>query len=554
MARISVVLCLLAFCAYAHAQFALMDSALSRFMSVTSQVFHTLKKPSSAMPLANWNPWTSNSRIQAGNVSAWMDAGIESMGGIKYQRLHHPSFPDYQLRVAMDENDDEEYNDETPFCDPKVKQIKGYLDIRKDAHLWFIMFESRSDPSKDPLVLWLNGGPGCSSSTGMLFELGPCWVSQQGEDTTYNEHSWNSQANLLFLDQPLQVGYSYSDSGEFVDTSDKSAEDVYAFLQLFFARFPKYADLPFTVAAESYGGHYAPHIGAEIHRRNKELTNLPDNYLATAKPIRLDSLMIGNGLTDPPVQFPSVVEYACSPENKYHLFDRESETCKTLEAKSEVCTKLMNLCEKMDSRLSCVPAALYCWGSLYGPAQDTGVNLYDVRRKCDHEKDGDLCYPEMEHIETLLNKPRIKKMLGVPATVDFQSCNMQVNARFMMQGDSMQNSATLLAPLLADGIRVLAYAGEADFMCNAIGIHEWILDFQNVYREAINNATETPMFTHSVNGAKPRQAGFVIKAGKGAGNLAFVWIQRAGHMVPHDQPAVALTMLNRWLANEDLTV
>ena len=160
----------------------------------------------------------------------------------------------------------------------------------------------------------------------------------------------------------------------------------------------------------------------------------------------------------------------------------------------------------------------------------------------------------MEHIETLLNKPRIKKMLGVPATVDFQSCNMQVNARFMMQGDSMQNSATLLAPLLADGIRVLAYAGEADFMCNAIGIHEWILDFQNVYREAINNATETPMFTHSVNGAKPRQAGFVIKAGKGAGNLAFAWIQRAGHMMPHDQPAVALTMLNRWLANEDLTV
>ena len=105
MARISVVLCLLAFCAYVHAQFALMDSALSRFMSVTSQIFHTLKKPSSAIPLASWNPWTSNSRIQAGNLSAWLGVRIESIGGIKYQRLFLPLFPDYQLRVAMDEND-----------------------------------------------------------------------------------------------------------------------------------------------------------------------------------------------------------------------------------------------------------------------------------------------------------------------------------------------------------------------------------------------------------------------------------------------------------------
>ena len=184
--------------------------------------------------------------------------------------------------------------DEKPakFCDPGVKQIKGYLDIREDAHLWFILFESRSNPAEDPLVLWLNGGPGCSSSTGMLFELGPCWVSEQGFNTEYNEHSWNSKANLLFLDQPLQVGYSYSDTKEKINTSDKSAEDVYAFLQLFFASYPKYADLPFTVAAESYGGHYAPHIGAEIHRRNKELALAPHS---DARPIRLETLMIGNG-------------------------------------------------------------------------------------------------------------------------------------------------------------------------------------------------------------------------------------------------------------------
>lgn len=541
MARLAVLVSVLLLSLCAHAHFAMLDLMMDRILSSAQQVFHLLDRPSSAPsgPLREWLPHQAEKTID------WLTMGIETTGGIAYQKLVHPSFPEYKLRIAMDDEDTKP----AKFCDPDVKQIKGYLDIREDAHLWFIFFESRSNPTEDPLVLWLNGGPGCSSSTGMLFELGPCWVSEKGFSTEYNAYSWNSKANLLFLDQPLQVGYSYSDSKERINNSDKSAEDVYAFLQLFFARFPKYAHLPFTVAAESYGGHYAPHIGAEIHRRNKELALAPES---TALPIRLETLMIGNGLTDPKVQFPSVVEYACSPKNKYHLFEPDSAVCEQLEKKSQVCSMLIDMCSKFDSPLSCVPAGLYCWGSLYGPAQDSGVNLYDVRRKCDREADGSLCYPEVGYIETLLNTPQIKNQLGVPAEIEFQSCNMEVNADFMMQGDSMRNSALLLEPLLADGVRVLAYAGEADFMCNAIGIHDWILDFPNVFHEAINNATQTPLYAVGGHGAKPRQVGYAIQAGEGAGNLTFAWIQRAGHMVPHDQPAVALSLLNAWLANEPL--
>ncbi|PKI85614.1 carboxypeptidase C [Malassezia vespertilionis] len=476
--------------------------------------------------------------------SVWKAQGLSMVDGIQYQMLKHEDYPAYQLRVKIAAEDEER------FCDPDVKQISGYLDIGQDKHLWFILFESRSNPSKDPLLMWLNGGPGCSSSTGMLFELGPCWVSDKGEGTRPNEWAWNSNANLLFLDQPVQVGYSYTDSDSLVDTSAASAADVYAFLQLFLARFPDYAELPFHIAAESYGGQYAPHIGAEIHRRNKE-TNMSDKVGPIHIP--LTSLMIGNGLSEPQIQFASIPEFACSPKNKYHVFEEGSEECTSLQSKSDTCQKLMEKCERLDNRLICVPTALFCWGALYAPVQALGVNMYDLRRKCDREVDGDLCYPEMGYMEILMNKPHVKSQLGVPSQVTFQSCNMKVNQAFMLQGDSMIDAAALLPPLLEDGIRVLVYAGEADFMCNAIGNHDWVVDFPNTFHDEIANATKTPLFMRSVNGAKPARAGWVIKAGEGAGNLAYAWINEAGHMVPHDQPQVALSMLNKWLANKALT-
>ncbi|KAJ7828852.1 serine carboxypeptidase-domain-containing protein, partial [Mycena olivaceomarginata] len=106
------------------------------------------------------------------------------------------------------------------LCDTSVKQYSGYLDIADDKHLFFWFFESRNSPSTDPLVLWLNGGPGCSSSTGLLFELGPCSIANEGKNTTFNKHSWTSSANMIvsrnslvvasltgiqFLDQPVNV-------------------------------------------------------------------------------------------------------------------------------------------------------------------------------------------------------------------------------------------------------------------------------------------------------------------------------------------------------------
>ncbi|CAE7076121.1 unnamed protein product [Rhizoctonia solani] len=481
-----------------------------------------------------------------GNVQEWSVGNAEfvKQDNIVYERFRHSSFPGYQIRVKKPQ-----------LCDPNVKQYSGYLDIDDDKHLFFWFFESRANPAKAPLVLWLNGGPGCSSSTGLLFELGPCNIANDGQNTTYNKYSWNTHANMLFLDQPINVGYSYSKDGD-VKTSPVAAEDVWSFLELFVNRFPEYSG-SLHISGESYGGTYLPNIAHVIHTKNKEIKTraaqglLPDNKV---KVLHLESVLIGNGLTEPHTQFASVPEYAC--DGPYPVFDTNGPQCTSLRAKVPTCQRLIKSCYDYNNRLSCVPAALYCWSQMFGSFQQLGLNPYDVRRKCNKAEDGDLCYRQLEWIETFMNDDKVKSELGAVGDREFKSCNMKVNQAFMMQGDGMHNAAALLPELIEDGVRLLIYAGNADFMCNAIGNLQWLEKLETSFQDEFQSAKQVPFIPLSSKSNKP--AGFVKSAGgKGqftAGNVTYVQIYDAGHMVPYDQPEAALDMFVRWIMDTPLTV
>ncbi|CAE6418101.1 unnamed protein product [Rhizoctonia solani] len=480
------------------------------------------------------------------NIQEWSVGNTEfvKQDDIVYERFRHASFPGYQIRVKKPQ-----------LCDPNVKQYSGYLDIDDDKHLFFWFFESRANPAKAPLVLWLNGGPGCSSSTGLLFELGPCNIANDGQDTTYNKYSWNTHANMLFLDQPINVGYSYSKNGG-VNNSPVAAEDVWSFLELFVNRFPEYSG-SLHISGESYGGTYLPNIAHVIHTKNKEIKAhaaqglLPDNKV---KVLHLESVLIGNGLTEPYTQFASVPEYAC--DGPYPVFDTNGPQCTSLRAKVPTCQRLIKSCYDYNNRLSCVPAALYCWSQMFGSFQQLGLNPYDVRRKCNKAEDGDLCYRQLEWIETFMNDEKVKSELGAVADREFKSCNMKVNQAFMMQGDGMHNAAALLPELVEDGVRLLIYAGNADFMCNAIGNLQWLEKLETSFQADFQAAKQVPFVPLSSKSNKP--AGFVKTAGgKGqftAGNITYVQIYDAGHMVPYDQPEAALDMFVRWIMDTPLTV
>ncbi|GAA5967193.1 hypothetical protein JCM11641_000473 [Rhodosporidiobolus odoratus] len=469
------------------------------------------------------------------SVDRWAAQGVRKFDeitheGMNYELVQHTEFPTHSLRVKEPE----------ALCDASSKSYSGYLDIQQDAHLFYWFFESRSKhPEKDPLVLWINGGPGCSSTTGLLFELGPCSVANGGLNTTYNPHSWTESANVIFLDSPVQVGYSYGSKS--VSSSQETAEDIYAFFQLFYEKFPKFKDVPLHVSGESYAGTYLPNIASTIHNHNKQKPT------PSAVHIPLTSVLIGNGITDTYTQFATVPEWSCAEGgNPYGpIFDEA--TCRSMESKVPTCQRLTKYCYANPSRFTCVPATLACW-QIDGPIQSAPINPYDIRRKCDRNgEDGPLCYKQMQWIETYMNQPEVRKQLGASPDRTFESCNMDVNRAFQFNGDIAKNTAALIPPLLEDGIRFLIYAGSADFMCNSKGNLAWTLAMSWSQQKKYGKAKMLPFVTKEGKTGGTTRA---VTLDGGAGLLRYLEVDEAGHMVPYDQPEVSLDFFTRWIRNE----
>jgi len=446
----------------------------------------------------------------------------------------------------------ESYNLRAKKVDPsklgidKVKQYSGYLDDEEnDKHLFYCksvshlcwssgrhltvcpgFFESRNDPENDPVVLWLNGGPGCSSLTGLFLELGPSSIDKK-LNTVYNDYSWNQNASVIFLDQPVNVGYSYS--GSAVSNTVAAGKDVYALLTLFFHQFPQYAKQDFHIAGESYAGHYIPVFTSEIlSHKNRN--------------INLKSVLIGNGLTDPYTQYEYYRPMACG-EGGYPAVLDESE-CRSMDNALPRCQSMINNCYESGSVWSCVPASIYCNNAFMGPYQRTGQNVYDIRGKC--EDSSNLCYSALGWISEYLNKQSVMDALGAEVS-SYDSCNFDINRNFLFQGDWMQPFHRLV-PKILEQIPVLIYAGDADFICNWLGNQAWTEGLEWPGKKDFNRADVEDLKLGGADAAASKSKGYgKVKA---SGNFTFMQIYGAGHMVPMDQPENSLDFFNRWLGGE----
>ncbi|CAN0910556.1 Serine carboxypeptidase-like 49, partial [Linum grandiflorum] len=390
----------------------------------------------------------------------------------------------------------------------------GYYNIEHShaAKMFYFFFESRNS-KKDPVVIWLTGGPGCSSELAIFYENGPFSIANN-MSLVWNKYGWDQASNLIYVDQPTGTGFSYStDRRDLRHDEDGVSNDLYDFLQAFFKEHPELAKNDFYITGESYAGHYIPAFASRVHRGNKNNEGIHINFKGFA---------IGNGLTDPGVQYKAYPDYAL--ENGIIKKAQYDKITKMI----PVCETAIKLCGT-DGSVSCMASYYVCTGifnSIMSAAG--GINYYDIRKQCE----GSLCY-DFSNMEKFLNLNTVRESLGV-GDIDFVSCSPTVYEAMLM--DWMKNLEVGIPALLEDGIKMLIYAGEYDLICNWLGNSRWVHSMEWSGQKKFG---ASPEISFEVDGS---EAGVM----KTHGPLTFLKVHNAGHMVPMDQPKAALEMLKKW--------
>ncbi|KAE8220832.1 hypothetical protein CF319_g5703 [Tilletia indica] len=450
--------------------------------------------------------------------------------------LAHPALPAHSLRITEVPAD---------LCDTTkgVRSWSGYLDVNVDQlrkqhadaraydladtgiteHFYFWLFESRSNPATDPYVLWLNGGPGCSSFTGLMMELGPCNIAHGGADTELNPWSWNNNASMIFFDQPTGTGFSYA-SWSNTSRTDKpptriysavaAARDASAFLQLLGMHAKTIATrssgveaskargmTSFHIAGESYAGRWIPTIASQLVRDNAQAIKHPEWGI---DPLPLESVMIGNGITSPKHQFPAKVTYACDPKanTEYKGPILNATVCADMVASEPQCAKMLTKCRESErepigrgaySSVACKEALQFCDAKLGDPWGWTGRSYFDWNHQGDYE--------EEPWFEKWLNTAPVRKALGIDekgaaddGSGKYNSCSDEITDEFASTGDGARESTWAVKDLLDAGVRVLTYNGRRDFICNYIGNDDWTRALEWSGKKGFNKAPLEPWY------------------------------------------------------------
>lgn len=421
------------------------------------------------------------------------------------------------------------------------KQEAGYIDLpnRVDGHYFFWYFESRTKASTDPLLVWLPGGPGQGGTYGLLAENGPCTFSTD-HSLQQNPFSWMAQANMVWVDLPINSGFSYSTSHEDDEFTDAHvAESMFWFLQGFLKKHIELQGREIFLVGESYGGHFVPSVAHYIMNKQKEQ---PDLF---AYPglihINLQGIAIGNGLTDPVETFGHFVDMA---DNRLNITLVNESTLTEMRTTSPECRESMSECQTKTSK--CEEAGSYCQRTQWIPLLKANRNPYDIREKCDTSLSNmSACMKTVSAVKAYLDQPKVREFLGVHSSRrEWNLLNGTINSAFFGPPtySGLQSVGDKVAELLNNGLRVLMYAGEADILCNVYAIEATAEKLNWIGAAGFHAAKNIPYSIAS----GVRDAGTV----RSFSRLTFVSIFNAGHMAPADQPEVAADMLSRFIRNE----
>ncbi|KAF0774529.1 hypothetical protein AaE_001771 [Aphanomyces astaci] len=395
----------------------------------------------------------------------------------------------------------------------KVKSLPHYNDAKP------INFD-HSNPSTDPLVLWLNGGPGCSSLNGFFVELGP-FVVQSDLSVKRNPYAWNRKANMVFLDSPAGVGFSQPLLNASEYTDDVTTARSYEFLEQFLELYPQYKNRDLYITGESYAGMYIPFL---VH---KLVTDPVEN-------LHLTGFAIGNPSTDQKLDDGSYMDY---------YYSHGLVSIETYRAIQNNCQPSeLWLCQDGHPGCSALCAATYAAAELsidfdemtpYYIYGDICLLQANQTKALQHQKNHMIrplthrgtIGPCTDTFTTLyLNQPQVLDAIHASGGNSWSVCNRNVSRRYTLSLSCLDKYPTILQA----GLKGLIYSGDADAIVNFIGTQRWLTD------DGLN-LTVVEKWKAWFD-PDNQLAGYTERYT----NLTFKTVKGAGHMVPATRPLHAL--------------
>lgn len=416
---------------------------------------------------------------------------------------------------------------------PTFKQFSGYLNLagtKKYIHYWLV--ESIKEPENAPLVFWTNGGPGCSGLIGFMTEQGPFRPDVQG-NVAENPYSWNQIANMVFLEQPVGVGFSYSDNNDdYRIGDDVAAQDNLATIIAFLDRFPHFNHSALYITSESYGGHYMPTWADAIMQYNDAQEYSQDR-------LNFKGFAVGNPYTDyysgVGAQMETYWGKQLLPKPLWDKYLDARCTDPLVQINSTECETLLLDFMKKIGNLN--PYALDYPVCLSTQQQRMFQFLYYSEV---NEYDYEPC--EDSYAATYLNNPDVKAAIHVRADIVWEECSRTTKYKLADKMIPMQHYYNkILNSKTHPDLRVLVYSGDDDGVCGTIGTQRWIYDIgfpvDSLWKTWYNSEGQT--------------AGYVTKFRTPNGNrFYFMTVHFAGHEVPTYKPKEALQLFDMYINNK----
>nr|XP_051217573.1 serine carboxypeptidase-like 7 isoform X2 [Lolium perenne] len=418
----------------------------------------------------------------------------------------------------------------------------GYVEVDESngVHLFYYFVESEKDPARDPLVLWMQGGPGCSGLLGLAYEMGPFKFDVEGyrgglPTLLYRPETWTKLSNIIFIDSPIGAGFSYATSEEGLKSSDTMAvKKLVIFLKKWLHEHPQFLSNPLYVGGESYCGITIPTLALEIDISNKESGDEPL--------LNLKGYFAGNPSTDARFDVAGNIQFfygmgMLSDE----LYETANENCR-----GNYSDPPNALCAESVQAIANISTGPTSWSP---HATRYGAPRFSKRlRKVDQvgswwstlltmishfpsSVEGDT----LELSNIWANDERVRKSLGVRKGTKGEWITCDHGIPFTRD---IMSTIEIHLRLRREGYPALIFSGDHDSGVSFVGTQAWI--------RSLNLSITDDWRPWYVDG---QVAGFTRSF---SSNLTYATVKGAGHTTPEYKPKECLAMFTRWISGDPL--